>query len=75
MASRHLRADVCLAWPSAEITVMPPDAAAGIVYRKEIQAAGPDPAAQAATRQRSRPSTASASPTHMRRPGWGTWTR
>jgi len=52
MASRHLRADVCLAWPTAEITVMPPDAAAGIVFRKEIQAAGPDPAAQAAARQR-----------------------
>jgi len=52
MASRHLRADVCLAWPTAEITVMPPDAAAGIVYRREIQAAGPDPTAQAATRQR-----------------------
>jgi propionyl-CoA carboxylase beta chain len=52
MASRHLMADVCLAWPTAEITVMPPEAAAGIVYRKEIQAAGPDAAAQAATRQR-----------------------
>ena len=39
MASKHLRADVNLAWPTAEIAVMAPDGAVGIVARRELEAA------------------------------------
>ncbi|HVY48806.1 MAG TPA: acyl-CoA carboxylase subunit beta [Minicystis sp.] len=42
MASKHIRADYNLAFPTAEIAVMGPDGAVNIVYRKEIaQAADP----------------------------------
>jgi propionyl-CoA carboxylase beta chain len=44
MASKHIRADYNLAFPTAEIAVMGPEGAVNIVYRKEIQAA-PDKAA------------------------------
>jgi propionyl-CoA carboxylase beta chain len=47
MASKHLRADVNLAWPSAEIAVMSPEGAVGIMSRKEIEAAR-DPVAERA---------------------------
>ncbi|MFM2126229.1 MAG: hypothetical protein RL328_2680 [Acidobacteriota bacterium] len=40
MGSKHLRCDVNLAWPSAEIAVMGAEGAVNIVYRKEIAAAG-----------------------------------
>src|SRR5213082_797777 len=43
MASKHIRADINLAFPTAEIAVMGPDGAVNIVYRKEIDKA-PDPA-------------------------------
>jgi acetyl-CoA carboxylase carboxyltransferase component len=36
MASKHIRADVNLAWPTAEIAVMGPEAAVKIIYRREI---------------------------------------
>jgi propionyl-CoA carboxylase beta chain len=36
MGSKHLRCDVNLAWPSAEIAVMGAEGAASIVYRREI---------------------------------------
>jgi propionyl-CoA carboxylase beta chain len=39
MGSKHLRADVNLAWPGAEIAVTGPDAAANIIFRREIEAA------------------------------------
>jgi propionyl-CoA carboxylase beta chain len=52
MASKHIRADVNFAYPSAEIAVMGPEGAVNIIFRKEILAAGDDPAAQNATRQR-----------------------
>ena len=39
MGSKHLRADVNLAWPTAEIAVMGAQGAANILYRKEIAAA------------------------------------
>jgi len=39
MCSRHLGADVVLAWPGAEIAVMGPQGAVNIVFRKEIEAA------------------------------------
>ncbi|MDA0373452.1 MAG: acyl-CoA carboxylase subunit beta [Planctomycetota bacterium] len=42
MSSKHIRGDVNLAWPSAEIAVMGAEGAAKIVFRKEIgQAADP----------------------------------
>lgn len=37
MGSRHLGADLVVAWPTAEIAVMGPEAAAEIVWRKELQ--------------------------------------
>jgi len=36
MSSKHIRGDVNLAWPSAEIAVMGPDGAVSIVFRKEL---------------------------------------
>jgi propionyl-CoA carboxylase beta chain len=43
MSSKHIRSDVNLAWPSAEIAVMGPEGAVNIIFRKEIaQAADPD---------------------------------
>jgi propionyl-CoA carboxylase beta chain len=39
MGSKHLRTDVNLAWPTAEIAVMGPEAAVNIVYRRELAAA------------------------------------
>jgi len=36
MASKHIRADVNLAWPTAEIAVMGPDGAVSIVFRNEL---------------------------------------
>jgi propionyl-CoA carboxylase beta chain len=36
LGSKHIRADVNLAWPSAEIAVMGPDAAISIIFRNEI---------------------------------------
>jgi propionyl-CoA carboxylase beta chain len=47
MASKHLRADVNLAWPTAEIAVTSPEVAVSVVYRKEITAAA-DPVAERA---------------------------
>jgi acetyl-CoA carboxylase carboxyltransferase component len=43
MNSKHLRADVSFAWPTAEIAVMGSEAAVNIIFRKEIERAG-DPA-------------------------------
>ena len=36
MNSKHIRGDVNLAWPSAEIAVMGPDGAVNIIFRKEL---------------------------------------
>ena len=47
MNSKHLRADVSFAWPTAEIAVMGPDGAVNIVNKKEIEKAE-DPAARRA---------------------------
>ena len=44
MNSRHIRGDVSLAWPTAEIAVMGPRGAVEILFRKEI-ARGDDPEA------------------------------
>jgi propionyl-CoA carboxylase beta chain len=40
MNSKHIRGDVNLAWPSAEIAVMGPKGAVEIIFRKEIEQAG-----------------------------------
>jgi len=37
MSSKHIRADINYAWPSAEIAVMGPKGAAEIIFKKEIQ--------------------------------------
>ena len=42
MSSKHMRGDINLAWPTAEIAVMGPDGAVNIVYRREI-ASSTDP--------------------------------
>jgi acetyl-CoA carboxylase carboxyltransferase component len=39
MNSKHIRADVSFAWPSAEIAVMGAEGAVNIIHRKEIAAA------------------------------------
>ena len=39
MGSKHIRTDVNLAWPTAEIAVMGPEGAVNIVYRRELAAA------------------------------------
>jgi len=36
MASKHIRADVNLAWPTAEIAVMGPEGAVNIIFRNEL---------------------------------------
>ena len=47
MNSKHIRADVNLAFPSAEIAVMGPDGAVNIVYQKQIAEATDKAAARA----------------------------
>ncbi len=44
MASKHIRADVNLAYPTAEVAVMGADGAVNIIYRRELAEAA-DPAA------------------------------
>ncbi len=38
MSSKHLRTDVNMAWPTAEIAVMGPEGAVNIVYKRELDA-------------------------------------
>jgi propionyl-CoA carboxylase beta chain len=40
MGSKHIRTDINLAWPTAEIAVMGPEGAVNIVYKRELAAAG-----------------------------------
>jgi len=40
MSSKHIRGDLNLAWPSAEIAVMGPEGAVNIIFRKELENAG-----------------------------------
>ncbi|AHF91235.1 methylmalonyl-CoA carboxyltransferase [Opitutaceae bacterium TAV5] len=43
MSSKHLRGDINLAWPTAEIAVMGPEGAINVLHRKELaEAADPD---------------------------------
>jgi len=39
MCSKHIKADVNFAWPSAELAVMGPDGAVNIIFRKELEKA------------------------------------
>ncbi len=39
MSSKHIRTDVNLAWPTAEIAVMGPEGAVNILYKRELDAA------------------------------------
>jgi propionyl-CoA carboxylase beta chain len=48
MASKHIRADVNLAFPTAEIAVMGPDGAVNIIFKNEIAKAADPAAARAA---------------------------
>ena len=52
MSSKHIRGDVNLAWPSAEIAVMGPDGAVEIIYRKELDDAADRDAAAATLKDR-----------------------
>jgi propionyl-CoA carboxylase beta chain len=45
MASKHIRADLNFAWPTAEIAVMGPDGAVNIIYRHDL-AKSDDPEAR-----------------------------
>ncbi len=47
MSSKHIRGDLNIAWPSAEIAVMGPDGAVNIIFRKELAEAD-DPVARKA---------------------------
>lgn len=47
MSSKHIRGDLNLAWPTAEIAVMGPDGAVRIIFRKEL-AQAEDPEARKA---------------------------
>lgn len=47
MSSKHLRSDINLAWPTAQIAVMGADGAVNIIFRDEIKKAK-DPAAEKA---------------------------
>jgi propionyl-CoA carboxylase beta chain len=47
MNSKHIRADLNLAWPTAEIAVMGPEGAVNIIFRRELEAAA-DPVARRA---------------------------
>ncbi|HVO98896.1 MAG TPA: acyl-CoA carboxylase subunit beta [Bryobacteraceae bacterium] len=52
MGSKHLRTDVNLAWPTAEIAVMGPEGAVNIVYRRDLAAAAdPDAVRRAKTEE------------------------
>ena len=48
MASKHIRTDVNLAWPTAEIAVMGPEGAVNILYKRELDAAEDPDALRAA---------------------------
>jgi acetyl-CoA carboxylase carboxyltransferase component len=47
MSSKHIRGDLNLAWPTAEIAVMGPDGAVNIIFRRELNEAA-DPIARKA---------------------------
>ena len=72
MASKHIRADINFAWPTAEIAVMGAEGAVNIIYKREIDEAGGSRRPRAPRRS---PSTARSSPTRTRPPSSATSTR
>jgi len=46
MGSKHIRTDVNLAWPTAEIAVMGAEGAVNIIFRRELMANGPETRAE-----------------------------
>jgi propionyl-CoA carboxylase beta chain len=48
MASKHIRTDLNLAWPTAEIAVMGPEGAVNILYKRELDGAADPEALRAA---------------------------
>ena len=60
MSSKHIRGDLNLAWPTAELAVMGPDGAVSIIFRKELDEA---PRIRRSGRPSWWPSTARSSPT------------
>ncbi len=46
MSSKHMRGDINLAWPTAEIAVMGPEGAVNIIFRREIEKAESSEAAR-----------------------------
>jgi propionyl-CoA carboxylase beta chain len=48
MASKHIRTDLNFAWPTAEIAVMGPEGAVGVLYRRELNEAKDKEAARRA---------------------------
>ena len=49
MSSKHIRGDVNLAWPTAELAVMGPEGAVSVIFRREL-AEAEDPAARKSDR-------------------------
>jgi propionyl-CoA carboxylase beta chain len=48
MSSKHIRADMNFAWPTAEIAVMGAEGAVNVLYKREIEGAADQTAARAA---------------------------
>ena len=48
MASKHIRTDINFAWPAADIAVLGPEGAVGVLYRREINEAADKEAARRA---------------------------
>jgi acetyl-CoA carboxylase carboxyltransferase component len=47
MCSKHIRADFNVAWPTAEVAVMGPEAAVNVIFRRDIDRAADQPARRA----------------------------
>ena len=73
MGSKHLGADINLAWPTAQIAVMGAQGAVNILYRRELADAGDD--AEATAQGAGRRSTRTTWPTPTSLPSAATSTR
>ena len=71
MSSKHIRGDLNVAWPTAEVAVMGAKGAVEIIFKKEIAASDRPEGGGGARRP---PTTASASRTRTWRPRWATST-
>ena len=72
MSSKHIRGDVNLAYPTAEIAVMGPEGAVNIIFRQRARRRGRSGRDARGAR---RPTTARRSPIPTRPPSWATSTR